>query len=524
MADINFGILDTQMPGRIAAIPQQQQAQQAQNAMQLMQVQQTMQQNALAKAKMEEYARGTAEKNALRGRMTQPGFDIYDPKQQAEIMGLSPEFASPIIQHALQVRQTEAATNKTNFELTSKKIDRARTAITAAANSEAALAAINKSQAAGDIDAADAAILTKELGNDATFAEGQKRVLQSMLSAKDRLAQQAIKTVDTDRGGYIERQTYDAQGKAVGAPIMLPKTPTPGSIPGIAQANIAAEKARDEGIGVGGVPAAPVAAPANAMAAPAAVGGNAMIPTAPPSVNAMRPGAAPTAAPAVVGRGPSPREIREARAKGFTFNPNGSMSRIPGGPADKAAVERTPVQETKFIKDLANDYTTVTATMQGMQDVIDSISDVRRSDISGATGFSAYIPTIPGGKTAQAETNLANLKGKITSLGQTIANQSGKIGPMAVQEWTIVRDMVSALDTAVKKGESITRDEIDKIEFTAKNIAERIKNKFEGQYGEELSSYPQFATIPEPKSRTSGKITQPQKPPAAGAGVTVRDW
>jgi len=112
MADINFGILDTQMPGRIAAIPQQQQAQQAQNAMQLMQIQQTMQQNALAKAKMEEYARGTAEKNALRGRMTQSGFNIYDPAHQAEIMSLSPELAPGLIKHALDVKTAESTNAK----------------------------------------------------------------------------------------------------------------------------------------------------------------------------------------------------------------------------------------------------------------------------------------------------------------------------------------------------------------------------------------------------------------------------
>lgn len=112
MADINFGILDTQMPGRIAAIPQQQQAQQAQNAMQLMQVQQTMQQNALAKAKMEEYTRGVAEKNALRGRMTQPGFNIYDPAHQADIMALSPDLAPGLIKHALDVKTAESTTAK----------------------------------------------------------------------------------------------------------------------------------------------------------------------------------------------------------------------------------------------------------------------------------------------------------------------------------------------------------------------------------------------------------------------------
>ena len=426
-----------------------------------------------------------------------------------------------------------AQTDKLQEEARSKAIGE----VAGFPDADSANAAINARLANKTIDQSTADQMRLGLTPE-NFPKWKHDTLIRLTAPADQLKQSAVTTKDTDRGGYIERQTYDAQGKAVGDPIMLPKTAAPSTEAAMLSAQGATRKWNPETLQFENVVPAgmtmrpPVAAGGAPVGAPAAapmplVGGaqgNAMIPTAPPSVNAMRPGAAPTAAPAVVGRGPSPREIREARSKGFTFNPDGRMSRIPGGPADKAAVERTPVQETKFIKDLANDYTTVTATMQGMQDVIDSISDVRRSDISGATGFSAYIPTIPGGKTAQAETNLANLKGKITSLGQTIANQSGKIGPMAVQEWTIVRDMVSALDTAVKKGENITRDEIDKIEFTAKNIAERIKNKFEGQYGEELSSYPQFATIPEPKSRTSGKITQPQKPSAAGAGVTVRDW
>lgn len=234
----------------------------------------------------------------------------------------------------------------------------------------------------------------------------------------------------------------------------------------------------------------------------------------------------PAAMPETVG-GPSPREMREARAKGYIFNADGTMTRIPGGPADKAGVDRTPVQETKFKKDLATDFATVTATTQGMQDVLDSIADVRKSDISGATGLQSYLPTFPSGPTAKAETNLANLKGKLTSLGQTIANQSGKIGPMAVQEWTIVRDMVSALDTAVKSGETITRDELEKIEFTAKNVAERLKSKFEGQYGDELPNYPSFAVIPEPKSRLgSAAPAKPQAPAAALSPIDQQalDW
>jgi len=152
-----------------------------------------------------------------------------------------------------------------------------------------------------------------------------------------------------------------------------------------------------------------------------------------------------------------------------------------------------------------------------MQDVLDSITDVRNSPgLAGATGISGMVYSFPGSQAAAAQTNLTNLKGKVTLLGKTLANQDGKIGPMAVQEWTIVRDMVAALDTAISKGEKITLDEIGKIEFAAKNVAKRVQDKFEGQYGDELSNYPQFATVPEPKSRLSGKIK-----PAGGISVTA---
>lgn len=112
MAEINFGILDTQAPGRIAALPQQLQEQQAQNAMRLMQFKNTVQQNALAQAKIDEYKRDLAEKDVLRKFMTQPGFNIYDPKYQAEAMSVAPTLAAPIIKHAVEVKQAQARTEK----------------------------------------------------------------------------------------------------------------------------------------------------------------------------------------------------------------------------------------------------------------------------------------------------------------------------------------------------------------------------------------------------------------------------
>ena len=371
-------------------------------------------------------------------------------------------------------------------------------------------------------------------------------------------AQRPGKTVDTDMGGSISRQTYNAQGVAVGAPTIIPKTPTLGSVPANLQASVALANAQDQGVVVPGVAPAPAAfpritpqvqtqrnneqiallnaelsQPVNSNPADqqriraeiaklstgdpfAAPGGDPLRPAT--VVNNMPGAAAAAAAPTVNAmNAPSPREIREARAKGYAFNPDGTMSRISGGPADKTVVTRTPVQEVRFRKDLATDYTTTTATTQGMQDVLDSITDVKNSPgLAGATGISGMVYSFPGSQAAAAETNLVNLKGKVTSLGQTLANASGKIGPMALQEWTIVRDMVAALDKAVSKGETITREELTKIEFAAKNVAERVQDKFEGQYGDELSNYPQFATVPEPKSRLSGKIK-----PAGGGSVTA---
>jgi len=53
MADVNFGILDTQAPGRIAAIPQQAQAQQTQNMLTALQAQQTMRQGEVSQMQLQ---------------------------------------------------------------------------------------------------------------------------------------------------------------------------------------------------------------------------------------------------------------------------------------------------------------------------------------------------------------------------------------------------------------------------------------------------------------------------------------
>lgn len=66
MADINFGILDTQAPGRIAAIPQQAQAQQTQNMLTALQAQQTMRQGEVSQMQLQKMKQSEAALEKIR--------------------------------------------------------------------------------------------------------------------------------------------------------------------------------------------------------------------------------------------------------------------------------------------------------------------------------------------------------------------------------------------------------------------------------------------------------------------------
>ena len=564
MAELNFGILDTQLPGRIAAIPQQIEQSQMQNALQGLQMQHAAGQNELAKYQLSSAKRTDTEAEQLRG-LFKKRTDYTSPEFLQAMYAISPKEGQSYAKALREEKTAELNQKKLTSQTGKLDLD------TQLAKGESALNTLSRlaSVPGGATDAAIDAALAGEIKNgilDPAKAEQMAAQFKSIplaarpqqfqlfaMKANERLTALLPKPQVVGNSIVNMNPLAGQVGGAIpgAAPLNIPQSAlakviadkaaavasnAPSAVIAAYDDEINKEKNLEKGRQAAAMKWNPETlrfenvAPAGASMRPPVAATPPVNAMATPPVNALIPRpAAPAVATPAGNLKPSPREIRDARMKGFTFNPDGSMTRIPGGPADKAAVERTPVQETKFKKDLANDYVTVTATMQGMQDVLDSIADVRGSDISGATGLSSYIPTIPNGKTAQAETNLANLKGKITSLGQTIANQSGKVGPMAVQEWTIVRDMVSALDTAVKKGKNITLDEINKIEFTAKNIAERIKNKYENQYGDELSDYPQFATIPEPKSRIKGpnapspapKANAPAATPAPGWGKAV---
>jgi hypothetical protein len=133
------------------------------------------------------------------------------------------------------------------------------------------------------------------------------------------------------------------------------------------------------------------------------------------------------------------------------------------------------------------------------------------------------LPSFPEGQAAQAETRLANLKGKVTALGKAAAAASGAIGSIANQEWKILADQIANIDPV--KGTGPLLEQIDLVEAQARGAMERIRDAYGRQFGEDFERFPQFGNLPQPKSTqrkpagaaapagASGSFTAP--PPAA---------
>jgi hypothetical protein len=163
----------------------------------------------------------------------------------------------------------------------------------------------------------------------------------------------------------------------------------------------------------------------------------------------------------------------------------------------------TTVQEAKLRQNIAKDYKTASDTIATMlhpeTGVIAAVQRVRNltpSQKEWLTGYSTYAPSLTNaGK--QADTRFGNLTGKVTAMGRALASLSGSIGPMAVQEWDIVRKQIAEIDP-VKLSPQALDEELDLIEAQARGAAARIRDAYENQYIEEFARYPGRFQLKEP--------------------------
>jgi hypothetical protein len=162
----------------------------------------------------------------------------------------------------------------------------------------------------------------------------------------------------------------------------------------------------------------------------------------------------------------------------------------------------TEGQEIKLRTDVSKDYKAATTTLAQMDDLLDSIEAVKTAPgLAAATGYTGkYLPSFSEGKAAQAETRIANLRGKVTALGKATAAMSGSIGSIANQEWKILADQIAALDEV--KGAGPLLEQIALVEQQALGASARIRDVYEKTRAEDFERFPQFRDLPQPKGKT----------------------
>ena len=197
----------------------------------------------------------------------------------------------------------------------------------------------------------------------------------------------------------------------------------------------------------------------------------------------------------------------------------------PAPAKEPAAKPLTAAQEAGRRDKLGKEFKSASSALQTTQDVLDSIAAVKNSEgLSRATGFTGtMLPSFPEGQAAQAETRLANLKGKVTALGKAAAAASGAIGSIANQEWKILADQIAAIDPV--KGAGPLLEQIGLVEAQALGAMERIQDAYNRQFGEDFERFPQFRDLPPPKStqpkgrKSGGAVTPAGAAPAARPNI-----
>jgi hypothetical protein len=163
-----------------------------------------------------------------------------------------------------------------------------------------------------------------------------------------------------------------------------------------------------------------------------------------------------------------------------------------------------------------------------MDDLLDSIEAVKTAPgLSAATGYTGkYLPSFSEGKAAQAETRIANLRGKVTALGKATAAMSGAIGSIANQEWKILSDQIAALDEV--KGAGPLLEQIALVEQQALRSMNLVRDAYEKTRSEDFERFPQFRDLPASRSRVKPDVNQipgqnRPAPAATGTSVTLPD-
>lgn len=232
MAEINFGLLDTQLPGRIATIPLQAQEAGQANALRTMQMMQGMSQNRLSDLNYNEQMRGIEEQKQIRSALS--GIDVTTSQGQNEAVSRATRI-NPDTGFKLQKMFREA--EKSNADLLKTRAETDRIGFERATKVREQFAGDLRQLASNPTDENVRAVFSRgvSLGIPSQdIATDQARILALPLDQRARtlatygaLAADMMNTLKTttrttNLGNISRDQTVDFYGRPVGEPTYTP--------------------------------------------------------------------------------------------------------------------------------------------------------------------------------------------------------------------------------------------------------------------------------------------------------------
>lgn len=218
-------------------------------------IQNAQNQNALAQYQIESAKRTDAAQNAL-GAAYKQSFDpttgevdrnlLFKNLSQGGAAHMIPDVQAKLLESQVKkatLGKTQAETEEKTYKLQKEKLEDGWKSMFEAPTRESAIKKLQDGVSKGLFTMADASQGISELQEMQTpeqYQDWRIKKITSLVSAKDQLELSKQTVKDTDRGGYIERQVYDWQGKPVGVPIKLEKTETFSDKTAKRQADIAA--------------------------------------------------------------------------------------------------------------------------------------------------------------------------------------------------------------------------------------------------------------------------------------------
>lgn len=187
-----------------------------------------------------------------------------------------------------------------------------------------------------------------------------------------------------------------------------------------------------------------------------------------------------------------------------------------------AATARKPMtsdQEAKYRQKFGEAYGTTLNALQSAENVTALANELKdHKGLAGITGLSGYVPDYPSGDAAAARQKFETLQGKITKMAKDAAASSGSIGPMAVQEWKILRDQIESIDPS-KLGEKQMQDVLDDLVIQASNAAKITEEAYTSTFSPDFETYPQFSNPRGAIANANARPKQSPSQPALKAGA-----